>query len=141
MDIEGLHTFADFKVINIVDDTNPYPVLLGIDWEMENQTIINFKRRTLSFQDNEMKVVVPLDPLEGHKYIEPVFNEGQGDHLDNIYNVNALKEDYIHPTVDGNLSYKCSRSCTLDSGEALENWQNRLHEISMRRCARINKSI
>ena len=28
---EGLHTFADFEVINIVDDTKPYPALLGID--------------------------------------------------------------------------------------------------------------
>ena len=31
IDIEGLRTFADFEVINIVDDTNPYPALLGID--------------------------------------------------------------------------------------------------------------
>ena len=31
VDIEGSHTFVDFEVINIVDDTNPYPALLGID--------------------------------------------------------------------------------------------------------------
>ena len=122
MDIEGLLTFADFKVINIVDDTNPYPMLLGIDWEMENQTIINFKRRTLSFEDDEMRVVAPLDPLEGQRFIEPLFNEGKGDHLDNIYNVNSLKEDYINPTTDGNLSWRCSSSCISDLGEALENW-------------------
>ena len=60
MDIEGFCSFVDFEVINIVDDTNPYPALLGIDWEMENQTIINFKRRTLSFEDDEMRVIVPL---------------------------------------------------------------------------------
>ena len=65
VDIEGLYTFADFEVINIVDDTNPYPMLLGIDWVMGNQTIIKFKRRTLSFEDDDMRVVVPLDPLEG----------------------------------------------------------------------------
>ena len=76
MDIEGLCTFVDFKVINIVYDTNPYPLLLGIDWEMENQTIINFKRRILSFEDDEMRVVVLLDPLEGQRYVETVFNEG-----------------------------------------------------------------
>ena len=34
-----------------------------------------------------MRVVAPLDPLEGQKYIEPMFNEGQGDHLEHIYNV------------------------------------------------------
>ena len=65
VDIEGLCSFANFKVINIVDDTNPYPALIGIDWEMGNQTIIKFKRRTLSFEDDDMRVVVPLDPLEG----------------------------------------------------------------------------
>ena len=65
VDIEGLHTFADFEVINIVDDTNPYPALLGIDWAIENQTIIKFKKRILSFEDNEMRVVSPIDPLEG----------------------------------------------------------------------------
>ena len=104
MDIEGLRTFANFEVINIVYDTNPYLALLGIDWEMGNQTIINFKRRTLSFEDDEMSIVAPLDPLEGQRYVELMFNEGKGDHLDNIYNVTALKEDYINPTADGNMS-------------------------------------
>ena len=131
----------DFKVIDIVDDTTPYPLLLGIDWEMENQTIINFKIRILSFQDDEMRVVAPLDPLEGPRYIEPVFNEGHGDHLDTIYNITALREDYINPTTDGNLSWKCESSCTLDSREALENWKNLLHEVSSRKCVRITKSI
>jgi hypothetical protein len=31
MDIDGVINFADFKVIKIVDDSCPYPVLLGID--------------------------------------------------------------------------------------------------------------
>ena len=66
--------------------------------------IINFKRRILSFEDDEMRVVAPLDPLEGQRYIKPVFNEGQAGHLYNIYNVTSLKEDYINPTTDGNLS-------------------------------------
>ena len=99
--------------------------------------IINFKRRILSFEDDEMRVVAPLDPLEGQRYVEPVFNEGQGDHLDNIYNVTTLKEDYINPTMDGNLSWRCTSSCTSDLGEALKNSQNRLHDVSMRRCVRI----
>ena len=132
VDIEGLCTFADFEVIDIVDDTTPYPVLLGIDWEMENQTIVNFKRRIISFEDEEMRVVAPLDPLEGPRYLEPVFNEWHGDHLDTIYNITTLWEDYINPTVDSNLSWKCDSSCTSDSGEALENWQHRLYMNSLR---------
>ena len=89
---------------------------------MGNQTIINLKRRILSFEDDEMRVVSPLDPLEGQRYVEPMFKEGKCDHLDNFYNVTALREDYINPTADGNLRWKCASSCTLDSGEALENW-------------------
>ena len=65
VEIEGLCTFVEFEVINIVDDINPYPMLLGIDWAIDNQTIINFKKRILSFKDNEMRVVSPIDPLEG----------------------------------------------------------------------------
>ena len=76
INIEGLCTFVDFEVINIVDDTNPYPVILGIDWAIDNQIIINLKKKILSFEDNEMRVVSPIDPLEGQRYVEPIYNEG-----------------------------------------------------------------
>ena len=82
IDIEGLCTFADFEVINIVDDMNPYTALVGIDWAIDNQNILNFKKRILSFEDDEMRVVSPIDPSEGQRYVELVYNEGQGDYLD-----------------------------------------------------------
>jgi len=31
VDIKGSSALADFKVIEIFDDRNPYPILLGID--------------------------------------------------------------------------------------------------------------
>ena len=65
VDVEGLRAYADFEVINIVDDRHPYLALLGIDWAIDNQTIINFKKRILSFEDEEMRVVSPIDPFEG----------------------------------------------------------------------------
>ena len=65
IDIEGLRTFIDFEFINIVDDMNPYPMILGIDWAIDNQTIIKFKKIILSFKEDEMRVVSPIDPLEG----------------------------------------------------------------------------
>ena len=118
---------------------NPYPSLLGIDWAIDNQTIINFKKTILSFEDEEMSVVSPINPFDEQRYIEPVYNEGQGDYLDQIYNVTAMQEYYTNPTVDGNLSWRCASSCTFDLGEALEGWRNRLHEVSMRICARVTK--
>ena len=30
VDIDGVSTLADFEVIEIIDDRNPYPALLGI---------------------------------------------------------------------------------------------------------------
>ena len=73
VEFKGLRTYTDFKVIDIVDDTNPYPALLGIDWEIDNQNIINFKKRVLSFEDSEIRVVAPIDPLEGQRYVEPLY--------------------------------------------------------------------
>ena len=81
---------------------------------IENQTIINFKKRTLSFEDEEMRVVSPIDPLEGQRYLEPVYNEGQGNYLDQIYNVISRQEDYINMIVDGNLSWKSASSRTSE---------------------------
>jgi len=98
VDVEGLRTYEDFEVIKIVDDTNPYPALIGIDWAIDNQTIINFKKRILSFEDEEMRVVSPIDPFEGQRYVEPIYNEGQVNYLNQIYNVTAMNEDHVSPT-------------------------------------------
>ena len=34
VDIDGVSTLADFEVIEIINDRNPYPALLGIQWEI-----------------------------------------------------------------------------------------------------------
>ena len=36
---------------------------------------------------------------------------------------------------------KSASSYTSDLGEALENWKNRLHEVFMRRCARVTSFV
>jgi hypothetical protein len=43
VDLDGVCTKADFEVIEIVDDTTPYPSFLGLDWAFDNHTIINLK--------------------------------------------------------------------------------------------------
>ena len=70
VEVEGLRTYVDFEVIDIVNDTNPYTTLLGIDLEIHNQTIINFKKRILSYEDSKLRVVAPIDLLEGQRYVE-----------------------------------------------------------------------
>jgi hypothetical protein len=45
VDIDKERTFAYFEVIEIVDDSCPYPVLLGIDWDFNNSTMVYLKKR------------------------------------------------------------------------------------------------
>ena len=44
--------YDDFELIDIVDETNMYLALLGIDWVIDNQTIINFNKIILTFEDS-----------------------------------------------------------------------------------------
>jgi hypothetical protein len=69
--LDGVHTKADFEVIEIVNGTKPYPTLLGLDWAFENQTIINLNMRKMKFESREYTFVVPLDPLEEERFVEP----------------------------------------------------------------------
>ena len=61
MDLDGVHSLADFEVMEIIDDSTPYPTLLSIDWAYENQAIINLKKKTMSFEGNGIRVIGPLD--------------------------------------------------------------------------------
>ena len=51
VDIDGVHRFADFEVIEIISDSRPYPALLGIDWEIDNMAVIDLKKRQMTFED------------------------------------------------------------------------------------------
>jgi len=50
---------VDFKVIEIFDDRNPYLVLLGIDWAIDMNGVINLKKRIMLFERKFLQVVVP----------------------------------------------------------------------------------
>ena len=84
-----------------------------------------------------MMVVPQVDPLEGQRYVKLVNDEWKAGYLDNIYNISSTIYDYINPTTDGKLSWKSVSSCSSDSGEALENWQNWFQEVLIRKCATI----
>ena len=38
-----------------------------------------------------------------------------------------ISKDFIHPTIDGELSWCISISMYSDSDDALDKWQNRMH--------------
>jgi hypothetical protein len=89
IDIDGVRTFVDFEVIEIIDDSFPYPVLLGIDWAFNNLTVVDLKKRRMTFEGNGLKVIAPLDPDEGHRYTEPIKEEDRAYELEKIYKMTS----------------------------------------------------
>jgi hypothetical protein len=80
VNIEGVKTKADFEVIEIMDESDPYPALLGIDWAFDNNVVLNLKKRQMSFETDTLCVVAPLDPYEGDWYNEPVDEDAKLSH-------------------------------------------------------------
>jgi hypothetical protein len=63
VELDRVRTKADFVVIEIVDNTTPYPSFLGLDWVFDNQAIINLKTRKMTFESSKYRVIASLDPL------------------------------------------------------------------------------
>ena len=87
MDIEGASTLEDFEVIEIFDDNNPYPALLGIDWATDMNKVINLKKQNMIFERKSLLVIIPLDRAEGSRYTELVRDYESDDDLDYIYKI------------------------------------------------------
>ena len=62
VDVEGLQTYADFDVIEVVEDGGSYPALLGIGWDNDSMAIINFKKRVMTFENQDVRFITPMDP-------------------------------------------------------------------------------
>jgi hypothetical protein len=71
INIYGVRSVANFEVIDIMDNIQPYLVFLGLDWAFDNHTIINFNKREMIFGVGGLKVTTPLDPTEARRYAEP----------------------------------------------------------------------
>jgi len=95
VDIEDVSALVDFEVIEIVDNNNPYPTLLGIDWATNMNGVINLKKCKLVFEKKLLLVVVPLDPVEGSCYTDPMRNYDSDDDLDCIYKITTREHDWV----------------------------------------------
>jgi hypothetical protein len=65
VDIDRVRAFMDFEMIEIVDDSCPYHALLGIDWDFNNSTFVDLKKRRMMFEGDVLRFISPLDPDEG----------------------------------------------------------------------------
>ena len=104
VDIDGVRSFADFEIIEIIGDSRPYPALLGIDWAFDNMAIINMRKIQMTFKDKQVRVIAPLDPFQGPCYIEPIKAEEEVHNMESLYQMTSNQRDYINPTVEGNIS-------------------------------------
>jgi hypothetical protein len=134
-----VHTKAEFEVIEIVEGTTLYQEFLVLDWEFDNRDIINLKKHKMTFESVEYWVIVPLDPSKGERFIETTFLDLE--EISQLYITTARDEDYVNPTGDGILSWKSITSCVSDSYTCLENWKQRLDNVSTRGCPRIDRTV
>ena len=49
VDIDGVRSFADFEVIEIIGDSRSYRALLGIDWAIDNMVVIDLNKIQMTF--------------------------------------------------------------------------------------------
>ena len=86
VDIARVKALVDFEFIQTVEDFNPYPALLGLDWAITMGGIINLKKRKMIFKNTWKYVIIPLDPTEGDSYIETVH---EGEEIDSFYKLST----------------------------------------------------
>ena len=77
------------------------------------------KKRSMVFENNGTRVIVPLDPVEGERYTESVRNEEDVDH---IYKLTAWDEDWINPTAHGVILWEKDSDYFSNSDREMENW-------------------
>ena len=79
-------------------------MLLGIDWDFDNLAVINLKKKQMTFEGHNIRIITPLDPSMGPRYTKPIRVEEEAKEIDDFYKMTMTKDDYINPTADGTLS-------------------------------------
>jgi hypothetical protein len=115
VDLDGVRTTTYFEVMDMVDESIPFPTLLGIDWAFDNQAIINLKTRKMIFEVGKFRVVAPLDPSDCEIYVEPMPDNVLEDDVNQLYRTTMREEDYVNRTADGVLS---CRSINFDMSDS-----------------------
>jgi hypothetical protein len=67
----------------------------------------------MTFQSKDYRVIAPLDPSEGERFIEPTCLDLE--EIGQLYKKTVREEDYVNPTIDKVLSWHSITSCATDS--------------------------
>jgi len=71
------------------------------------------------FEKRSLRVIIPLDPIEGSCYTKLVHDYESDDDLDCIYKITAQDKNYVNPTMDGRITWERKSSYTSDSDEEI----------------------
>jgi hypothetical protein len=83
----------------------------------------------MKFEEDGIKVVHPLDPYLGPRYIEPVDHNMDSEALDQLYIVTAgTRPDYINPIAYGLVSWGSIQSVDEDSEAVFDSWKQGSYE-------------
>ena len=88
---------------------------------MENAAVINLKKRHMIFEGKDVRVILPLDPSQGERYMEPLRKKDQDD-VEPIHNIPAQVGGYEDPPT---TSWESGSSCMTESEDDLEGWRHR----------------
>ena len=59
--------------------------MLGLEWAFENLSIVNLKKRQLVLEQGDLRVIAPLDPKDGRRYVETIKGGMVAEGLDSLY--------------------------------------------------------
>jgi hypothetical protein len=96
IDFARVKTVDDYEFIEIMGDKDPYPSLLGIDWAYDNYVVIELKKDTMTFEAEGIKVVQPLDPYVGPRYMDPTEKKYGGRKLRPVVHRNNRNKIQLH---------------------------------------------
>ena len=65
VEVESMKTYIDFVVNEVVDGGGSYVVLLAIGWANGGMEGINFKKHVMTFANQNIKCIGPMDPNQG----------------------------------------------------------------------------
>lgn len=114
VDMDGIQSSADFEVIKLEDEIEPYPTLLGIEWDFDNNVIINLKKQTMMLESENLKLITLLD-MRGDRHTKLVKEEAEDENIGEMHNIRTQHEDYFNPTINGEPSWRSICSYDTDS--------------------------
>jgi hypothetical protein len=84
---DGVKMKEDIEVIEIMDNYDPYPTLLGIYWAFYNNVVLNMKKRHMLFKTSTLYMNTPLDTNEWDIHNDMVYEDAWISVIENIYNI------------------------------------------------------